>query len=214
MFFFDVLGLAVNHLDYHSTLLSPADHLFLTLMKLRQAKDDVELSMLFNISERTVSCILTTWINFLYFQLKDINIWPSKDTIQQHMPKHFGKLFNNTRVILDATECPIDKPSNISSQSKSFSTYKNRNTYKVMVGCTPRGAVSFISDAYGGCTSDRQIIERSALCTDPNKFDKGDSIMADRGIMVQDLFATKDVFVNTTYYNYYIIITQHPKCFR
>ena len=28
-------------------------------------------------------------------------------------------------------------------------------------------------------------------------FDKGGSIMSDRGIMVQDLFASQDVFVNT-----------------
>jgi hypothetical protein len=34
---------------------------------------------------------------------------------------------------------------------------------------------------------------------DPSEkmFDKNDSIMADRGIMVQDLFATQDVHVNT-----------------
>jgi hypothetical protein len=67
-----------------------------------------------------------------------------------------------------------------------------------MVGCTPRGTVSFISDSYGGSASDRQIIERSDLVKPELKhFRKKDSIMADRGIMVQDLFATRDVFVNT-----------------
>ncbi|KAK3096153.1 hypothetical protein FSP39_023808 [Pinctada imbricata] len=40
------------------------------------------------------------------------------------------------------------------------------------------------------------IIERSDLLKD-GMFEKGDSIMADRGIMVQDLFANKDVQVNT-----------------
>jgi len=67
-----------------------------------------------------------------------------------------------------------------------------------MIGCTPRGAASYISDTYGGSASDRQIIEQSQLL-DPSKhmFKKGDSIMADRGIMVQDLFANQDVFVNT-----------------
>ena len=53
------------------------------------------------------------------------------------------------------------------------------------------------SNAYGGSASDRQIIERSELCSGKDFFEKKDSIMADRGIMVQDLFASKSVHVNT-----------------
>ena len=48
----------------------------------------------------------------------------------------------------------------------------------------------------GGHTSDRQIIERSGLVKD-GVFESGDEIMSDRGIMVQDLFASKNVRVNT-----------------
>ena len=66
-----------------------------------------------------------------------------------------------------------------------------------MVGVTPRGVVSYVSPAYGGCTSDRQIIERSSLLNEEGFFQTGDSILADRGIMVQDLFASKNVTVNT-----------------
>jgi hypothetical protein len=40
-----------------------------------------------------------------------------------------------------------------------------------------------------------QIIERSELVWKKNK--NQDSMMADRGIMVQDLFSSKVVFVNT-----------------
>jgi hypothetical protein len=113
------------------------------------------------------------------------------------MPEDFGKKFPSTRVILDATEIPINKPSNVRAQSATFSTYKNKNTLKIMIGCTPRGLVSYISESYGGTASDRQIIERSTLCSDRELFEKKDSIMADRGIMVQDLFAARDVQVNT-----------------
>ena len=67
---------------------------------------------------------------------------------------------------------------------------------KTMIGCTPRCVTTYVSDSYGGSVSDRQIIERSTLLTDYPLRPK-DSIMADRGIMVQDLFASKDVFVNT-----------------
>jgi len=117
--------------------------------------------------------------------------------IKQHMPLNFGRLFGNTRVILDARECAMEKPSHVALQSSTFSSYKNCNTANSVVGCTPRGAVSFISNSYGGSASDRQIIERSSLCHSGNMFEKGDSIMADRGMMMQDLFACKNVLVNT-----------------
>ena len=45
MLFFQILGPAVSELLYRCTSLSPKDQLFLTLMKLRQAKDDIELSL-------------------------------------------------------------------------------------------------------------------------------------------------------------------------
>lgn len=98
-------------------------------------------------------------------------------------------------MILDATEVPIQKLSQVNSQSATFSTYKNRNTLKTMIGCTPRGLVSYVSESYGGSTSHRQIIERSALCKD-GMFERKDSVMADHGITVQDLFATQDLKVN------------------
>lgn len=128
-------------------------------MKLRQAKEDVELALFFGISESSVSHIFNTWLNFMYYQLKELCIWPSKDIIQQFMPTDFGRVFSNTRVILDAAELPINKPSDVNAKSITWSTYKHKNTLKTMIGCTPKGAVSFVSKAYGGSASVRQIIE-------------------------------------------------------
>ena len=99
---------------------------------------------------------------------------------------------------MDATEVPIDKPSHVNNQSVTWSNYKHKNTLKAMIGCSPKGAITFISDAYGGSASDRQIIEKSELLNaDNDMFESGDSIMADKGIMIQDLFANEDVNVNT-----------------
>lgn len=189
MFFFNCLGPAVNELSYKCVSMSPKDQLFLCLIKLRQNKEDVELSFFFEVSASTVSKIIITWINFLYFQLKEMDIWPSREIVNEYMPEEFKQKFPKTRVILDATETPIQKPSHVDAQSVTWSTYKHKNTFKTMIGCTPRGTVSYISDCYGGSVSDRQIIEKSDLLKkDLEQFDKGDSIMADRGIMVQDLF--------------------------
>ncbi|XP_069119303.1 uncharacterized protein, partial [Argopecten irradians] len=198
MFVFRCLGPAANDLSYKCTSLSAENQFFLTMIKLRQGSEDFELSEKFNISETTVSKVIITWINFMYFQLKELPIWPARDTVTEHMPVDFKKKFQSTRVILDATEVPIQKPSNVQAQSLSWSSYKHKNTVKTMIGCTPRGAVSYVSQSFGGSASDRQIIESSILLDPNNKmFESGDSIMADRGIMVQDLFAAQDVHVNT-----------------
>ena len=196
MFLFHSLGPAAYELNYKCSSLNPPDQLFLTVMKLRCAKEDVELSLMFEISESTVSRVFNTWVNFLYFQLKELNTWPSRDVVSKFMPQDFKQKFPTTRVILDATEMPIQKPSDVNVQSLTWSSYKHKNTVKTMVGCTPRGAISYTSDCYGGSVSDRQIIEDSKLLGN-SMFSSGDSIMADRGIMVQDLFANENVFVNT-----------------
>lgn len=101
------------------------------------------------------------------------------------MSADFGRKFPNTCVILDATELPINKPSDVNAQSITWTAYKHKNTLKTMINCTPKGVVSFVSKAYGGSASDRQIIENSELLnSDLKMFEKGDSVMA-----VQDLFA-------------------------
>ncbi|XP_078491081.1 uncharacterized protein LOC144747146 [Ciona intestinalis] len=107
------------------------------------------------------------------------------------------KPFSSTRIILDATEIPIEKPSHVLSQRVTFSNYKNRNTLKTMIGISPNGLVTFVSPSYGGSCSDRQIIENSELYVKSSEFfGAGESIMADRGILVQDLFASANVKVN------------------
>lgn len=179
-----------------STILSLKDQLFLTLIKLRLNKEDYAISLDFNITRKTVSNIFTTWINFLYLEFKETNFWLSREIIDTYFPQHFKHLFPTTRVVLDATEVAITKPSNTSNQRSSFSTYKNQNTLKVLVGVAPRGQVTYVSDVYCGATSDRQIVERSTLVSEP-LLSSGDAIMADRGIMVQDLFIGKNVTVNT-----------------
>ena len=126
-------------------------------------------------------------------QWRELNLFASRDLTTLFMPDDFRHKFPSTRLIIDGMECPIKKPQNPLSQQVTFSSYKNRNTIKVVVGSTPGGLISYISTAYGGSTSDRQIIERSGL---ENVCDGGDSIMADKGFNVQDIFAPSDVQVN------------------
>ncbi|CAC5377339.1 unnamed protein product [Mytilus coruscus] len=156
----------LNYLYYRSEQLSVENQFFLTLIKLRQHKTNFELSRL---------------LIFLKQQLSTFG------------PYDFKTKFPSTRIIIDGTECPVMKPKSPIAQQSTFSTYKNRNTIKLLIGATPGGLVNYVSPAYGGSTSDRQICERSNLSS---ICDKGDSIMADKGFNVQDLFAPYDVSIN------------------
>lgn len=126
-------------------------------------------------------------------QWREINLWPDRETVNFYAPLDFKRKFPTTRVIMDGTEIPLKKPKAPGAQQTTFSTYKNRNTAKTLIGVTPGGLVSFVSDAYGGSTSDRQITERSKLT---KMVEPGDSIMADKGFDVQDMFASVDVAIN------------------
>lgn len=196
LFVLHSLGPAAYHLRYlynQVQNLSVENQLFLTLIKLRQNQTNNELSRSFGISKTTVDNIWITWVNFMARQFREINFWPDRDTVNLFSPCDFFQKFPSTRVIIDGTEIPVKKPKPPVAQQSTFSTYKNRNTVKVLVGATPGGLISYISPAYGGSTSDRQIVERSPLT---NICEPGDSIMSDKGFNVQDLFAPKDVKVN------------------
>ena len=195
-FFFSCLEPAIYRLEYKSIKLSRMDEIFLTLMKLRCAKPDVELSIMFGIGNKAVGLVFNNMIRFLFYHLKDMTPWLPKDVVDLFTPLDFKSKYPGTRVILDGTEFFIQKPSDVKDQSATWSSYKNHATLKSMIGIAPRGIVTHVSPSYGGCTSDRQIIERSEL-VQKGMFEKGDSIMADRGIMVQDLFASMNVKVNT-----------------
>ena len=183
----------LNYIYHNVGNISVENQFFLVLMKLRRATTNFELSRIFSISESTVSNIFLTWINFMNVQWKELDLWPPQELVRYFAPSGFKQTFPSTRVIIDGTEVPVKRPKNPKSQQATFSVYKNKNTVKVIVGATPGGLVSYVSPAYAGSTSDRQIIERSSLMKD---CDSKDSIMADKGFNVQDLFAPYDVAIN------------------
>lgn len=59
----------------------------------------------------------------------------------------------------------------------------------MFIACTPLGAISFLSLAWGGRASDIQIVKESGFIN-PNLHLPGDQILADRGFTLQDDFAT------------------------
>ena len=75
-------------------------------------------------------------------------------------------------------------PANPSAQQLTYSSYKNHNTLKALVGITPSGAISFVSDLYGGNISDKKLTQVSGLL---DLLQPGDTVMADCGFNIDDI---------------------------
>ena len=94
--------------------------------------------------------------------------------------------FPSTRVIIDCSEFPAENPSGLNMQKLFYSQYKSRVTIKVLLGIMPGGGFTFVSSTFPGSTSDRDIVIKSGILN-PQLYDEGDAIMADRGFTIQDL---------------------------
>ena len=174
--------------------LSPSNQFFLFLCRVRVGLFELDLSYRFKISIGTVSNIIISWSNFLYLRFGSLCIWPSKEDIIEHMPESFKQKYPNTRVIIDATEIKVEMPSSLMLKSQTYSNYKSTNTLKGLIGISPSGSVTFISQLYTGSISDKEITRRSGFLKLP--FDKGDSVMADKGFEIADLLEPLGVKLN------------------
>ena len=173
--------------------LSVEEEFFLVLCRYKVGLLEEDLAARFRISQSLVSRIIVTWTKFMYYRFKELDIFPDRQIIELHKPACFKNKYKGTTVIIDATEIYIEKPSNPEAQQLTFSTYKNSNTLKALVGITPSGSVCFISDLYGGCISDKEITSKSGFI---DKLQQGDEVMADRGFNIQKMLASKGVKVN------------------
>ena len=152
-----------------------------------------DLAYRFTVSQSTVSRIVNTWINFIYSQFKQVPLWTPRDLTFLNMPKCFKERYPQTRVIIDVTEIFVQQPAHPELQQLTFSSYKNHNMYKGLIGISPTGAVIFVSDLYLGCISDKELTKRSGLL---DMLEKGDAIMADRGFDIEEDTILREVKLN------------------
>ena len=161
-------------------------------MKLRLGLTEQHLADNFGVTLSTVSKLFKTWINLLYYELKVLIAWPSRELVEIHRPQCFER-YHRTRVVIDCSEFQVEKPKTPTAQRITWSEYKQRNTVECLFGISPSGAFTFVSKVWSGSVSDREITQK---CGFLDLLEPGDDVMADRGFKVRDLLLVKKCTLN------------------
>jgi len=177
-----VFNFVKDKLPYRSSLTN-FQQLLVVLMKLRLAVPHEDLAYRFQVSKSTISRTFNTGIDALY-GISKLIAWPEREVLWKTMPMQFRRTFGKrVAVIIDCFEVFCQRPTSLEARAQTWSNYKHHNTVKFLIGCTPRGVISFLSAAWGGRGTDKTITLGS------NFFDclqAGDVILADRGFDIKD----------------------------
>ena len=84
---------------------------------------------------------------------------------------------------LHCLELFISRPSNLLARAQTWLSYKHHNTVKVLIGITPESTISYVSQAWGGQTSDKFL---TVNCGILNKLFPGGLVLADRGFTIAE----------------------------
>ena len=174
--------------DLRTTRNSMENQIIFTFVKLKHNISFDMLSFITNTPKTTVIDQFWKWIDIMYMRLKFLIKVADRDNIYQTIPKVFKLKFPRLTSIIDCFETFVESPSSLMARAQFYSQYKKHCTIKVLISCTPLGAINFISKCYGGRASDVQITRESGFTT-LRYHCPGDQILADRGFTLHDDFA-------------------------
>ena len=187
---FEVVKIVFEHVSKtlppseRSTKLSSFDEFICAMVKLRTNRANEDLSYCFGVSPATISRILLKWFKQMDLRLQNLIFWPDRDALWKTTPECFRSSFGTkVAVIIDCFEIFIERPSNLKARAITWSNYKHHNTVKVLLGITPQGVISFISESWGGRVSDKHLTEKCGIL---KKLLPNDVVLADRGFDIAD----------------------------
>jgi len=158
--------------------LSRHNKIELVFVILKQNLTFVTVSGMFFISDNYASVTFKSVLKLLVDELKNLVYWIDRGRINARMPKQFKAIHQNTRVIIDCSEIPAEKPASLRAQTLMYSHYKGGFTVKFLIGIAPSGEITFLSKAFGGRATDAEIVTRSDFLS---YLEKGDTVLADKG---------------------------------
>ena len=171
-----------------TTKLSNFEEFVCVMVKLRTNRTNEDLSYCFGVSPATISRTLLKWLKQMDIRLRNLILWPDRDALWKTMPECFRRSFGTkVAVIIDCFEIFIERPSNLKARAITWSNYKHHNTIKVLLGITPQGVISFVSDSWGGRVSDKHLTQNCGIL---KKLLPGDVVLADRGFDIADSVGT------------------------
>lgn len=150
------------------------------MIKLRLNLDNQLLGDMFGLSKSQCGQVLRSWIPFLAKKFGAFVRWTPRD--RRTPPPAAFKHYPNCAAIIDCFEIRTQKPSNKRDARTAFSNYKNNETAKILIATSPRGTIMYLSKAWGGRTSDEQIVkENGEFLNNLRSEEKGSMILADKG---------------------------------
>ena len=141
----------------------------------------------FAVTISDVSRIFSSTLPILARALKPFIVFYNRVDTRKSLPKEYMAT-KNLRCTIDCTEVFIQRPSNLKLQAATWSDYKHHNTIKCLVGITPQGSICYVSEFFGGRTSDRVTVTQSKFLDFINP---GDQVLADRGFQIREILLAK-----------------------
>lgn len=148
--------------------------IFITLQKCRFNDSFEMLSTSFDLEASAIREIFRRTVCKMAPEMKRLILSPCQDEIRQRIPSPFRARYGRVVSIISFLEIGIEKPKSSVQQSVTWSGDKECNTIKYLVSYTPDGLINFVSNGYGGHSSDLDIVKD---CGYLNTIKNGMSVM-------------------------------------
>lgn len=143
-----------------------------------------DLAYRLTVSIARISPIFSAWMVVMDAKLFPLVYWPEREQLWHTMPMSFQYAFGKkVTVIIDCFEVFIERPTDLLARDQTFFSYKRHNTIKILIGITSQGSICYVSETWGGCTSDKFLTEN---CGFLEHLLPGDMVMADRGFTITE----------------------------
>ena len=133
--------------------------------------------------------LFSSWSKSSAKVLRSLIFIPDQGVINATRPSRFSS-YPNLNSIADCFKVFIQTPKDPVLQRWTWSSYKHHNTLKYFVSVTPNSMVAFLSKAYPGAISDKEITNLSGFLDMVSPYC---SIMVDKGFKIDEECAARKI---------------------